>query len=208
MAETSQSHLPTLKGLVLLGGFSRRMGADKAQLSYHGQPQAQWAYEALQAVCGEVFLSARDDQDLTGLNGLPLIRDRYHNLGPAAGLLSAADTDSQAAWLLLACDMPLVNRDTLSALVTARDGEATAVAYRHPDGVPEPLCAIYEPAACPVLRARIDGGEGASLRAALLALHTRWLQPPDPDVLRNANDPGERDALQAALKPVRPSREQ
>ena len=97
MAESTDSDLPDLKGLVLLGGLSRRMGADKAQLSYHGQPQALWAYEALQTVCASVFLSAGTNQDLAGLQDLPVIRDRYHNLGPAAGLLSAADMDPNSA---------------------------------------------------------------------------------------------------------------
>ncbi len=203
MSRRTDPPLPPLWGLVLLGGLSLRMGADKAQQSYHGEPQGLWAYKALQSVCPQVFLSARPGQDYYWLAQCPVIRDRYHNLGPAAGLLSAADAHPQAAWLLLACDMPLVDEATLSAVVRARGGVATAIAFRHPSGAAEPLCAIYEPPACQHLRARVEEGQGSSLRALLEVGATRWLQPPDPGRLLNANDPARRAELTARLKDTR-----
>ena len=34
--------VPTIKGLVLTGGKSTRMGTDKSELNYHGKPQKEW----------------------------------------------------------------------------------------------------------------------------------------------------------------------
>ena len=199
MTEAPNDSLPPVKGLVLLGGLSRRMGEDKADQSYHGQPQALWAYQALQAVCGEVFLSTRPGQAYDWLADQPVIRDSYHNVGPAAGLLSAADEHPGAAWLLLACDMPLVDRETLSKLLAGRESNYDAVAYRHANGVPEPLCAVYEPVACQILKGRVKAGQSPSLRALLLQLATRWLKPADDGLLVNANDPVRRAELAARI---------
>jgi molybdopterin-guanine dinucleotide biosynthesis protein A len=199
MAPTPDISLPPLYGLVLLGGLSRRMGRDKAEQSYHGKPQGVWAYEALQAVCDQVFLSARPNQSYAWLQAQRVIRDSYHNIGPAAGLLSAADRLPEAAWLLLACDMPLVNRTVLCDLVAGRADDYATVAYRHADGTPEPLCAIYEPTACQLLKGKVEKGQGPSLRALLLSVGTRWLKPCDGDRLGNANDPAGRAELAAQI---------
>ena len=176
------------------------MGADKAEQRYHGRPQGLWSYEALQRVCESVWLSARQEQDFAWIGERPLIRDGYHNLGPAAGLLSAADAAPDCAWLLLACDMPLIDQETLQVLAAARARKAPAVAFRHPNGTPEPLCAVYEPVVCQALRSRIQDGLGSSLRALLEAADTTWLTPPDPARLANANDPAARAALRRQIE--------
>ena len=47
---------------------------------------------------------------------------------------------------MLACDLPLLDAATLEHLLRARDPRRAATAYRSShDGLPEPLCAIYEP---------------------------------------------------------------
>ena len=175
------------------------MGDDKGALEYHGRPQALWAYSLLQGVCEEVFLSLRAEQRYPWLPEGRVIEDVYHNLGPGAGLLSAARAWPQAAWLLLACDMPLIDLATLEGLVRGRQPDTAALAYRHSDGTPEPLCAIYQPPACRMLQARVQANQGASLRALLEDAPTRWCKPPDASRLANANDPEQRAALGARL---------
>lgn len=51
-----------LYGLVLAGGVSARMGQDKAELSYHGAPQLQVAYETLSPLVERCFVSVRPAQ--------------------------------------------------------------------------------------------------------------------------------------------------
>ena len=49
---------------------------------------------------------------------------------------------------MLACDLPFLADETLRHLIEHRDPSRLATAYRSShDGLPEPLCAIWEPAA-------------------------------------------------------------
>ena len=65
----------------------------------------------------------------------------------AAGLLAAHAYAPAAGWLVVACDLPLVDASLLKELVAHRDAGRPATAFRaSTDGEPEPLCAIYEPA--------------------------------------------------------------
>ena len=60
------------------------------------------------------------------------------------------EADPQAAWLVVACDLPFLTHDSLKDLIERRNHLKVATAFasdqggRHKD-LPEPLCAIYEP---------------------------------------------------------------
>jgi molybdopterin-guanine dinucleotide biosynthesis protein A len=135
-----------LYGLVLVGGRSDASilpgaadgpgatgGAGKAGLLYHGRPQAQHVADLLRVHCESVFVSCRTDQaDAPAFAGLPQIHDRYADLGPLAGILSALDTHPEAAWLVAACDLPYLDAAAVHALVSGRDPEAYATAFEGP----------------------------------------------------------------------------
>lgn len=137
-----------LYGLVLTGGKSTRMQEDKSLLHYHGKSQVVFCYELLEGFCEKVFVSNRKDQaELPGHKTLPQIHDHneYKNIGPLAGILSALDEYPNVAWLVLACDLPHVKEETLEVLLEKRNPFKMATAYISVhDGLPEPLCAIYE----------------------------------------------------------------
>ena len=136
-----------LYGLVLAGGRSSRMGRDKAALLYEGQTQLERAMALLRPHVARAYVSVRPDQKTDALRArFAQIEDRASDIGPMAGLLAAQAAHPEAAWLVLACDLPLLDEPTLRGLVGARDTGGLATAYRSShDGLPEPLCAIYEP---------------------------------------------------------------
>ncbi|MBT8085067.1 MAG: NTP transferase domain-containing protein [Woeseia sp.] len=180
---------PPLFGLVLAGGESRRMGVDKALLRHGDESQLDYAVRMVSTVVAETWVSARKSQGGAERAQYPLILDRYENLGPAAGILSAMDHDPRVAWLVLACDLPNVTASTLRALVAGRAENQPFTAFRssHND-LPEPLCAIYEPGA----RQLLDGfiGEGINCpRKVMIRSNTRLLSQPDPASLDNINTP-------------------
>lgn len=182
-----------LKGLLLTGGLSERMGRDKARISYRGEPEAARAARLLVETVGEVFVSVRPGQEAERTElGLPLLVDRHLDLGPAGGLLSALESDPAAAWLVLGCDLPFVEADTLAALLAGRDPWAVATAFdSESDGLPEPLCAVWEPRS----RQRLLGffAQGSACpRRTLLHSATKRL-PPRPGALLNVNRPDEAD---------------
>jgi molybdenum cofactor guanylyltransferase len=199
------AHPPRLRGLVLAGGQSTRMGRDKAAIEIGGVTLLARAVTLLEDLGLDVRVSVRGDQASDGLRsryrGLP---DPSPGLGPAGGLMAAHGLDPDAAWLVLACDMPALDQASLAGLVAARDPARSATAWRSPaDGRPEPLCAIWEPAtlarlaalarAHPGVAGEYPGPAGAPLspRALLEALDALLLVPPRPAALASVNTPAE-----------------
>jgi molybdopterin-guanine dinucleotide biosynthesis protein MobB len=136
-----------LYGLVLTGGDSRRMNRDKALLDYHGQPQAEVVYGLLSEVCKQVYISSKKDQWRgKSLGKLPEIQDVFLGFGPLSGILSAMHAYPEAAWLVIACDLPYVNLGTIETLVKNRNPFKMATCFKSSlSHLPEPLCSVYEP---------------------------------------------------------------
>ena len=194
--------IPALFGLVLAGGASTRMRTDKAALQYHGQPQLRWAFELAMKVCTASFVSVRPDQraDATRAS-FPQIVDRQPGIGPIAGISAALLEHPKAAWLVLACALPFLTERTLQHLIAQRDQHKIATAYRSAhDGLPEPLCAIWEPAAREPLLAYIATGKQCP-RKFLINSNTALLDLPEQQALDNVNTVEEFDSATAALRP-------
>lgn len=187
-------------GLVLAGGRSTRMRADKAALAYQGQTQLERAMGLLEALLPRAFVSVRADQSDDPLRArFARIVDRHQDIGPIAGVLAAQAEHPQAAWLVLACDLPLMDRASLEHLLRARDPARLATAYRSShDALPEPLCAIYEPASAAALRAHLGAGRNCP-RKFLLSADVKIIDQPNPQALDNINTPEEYGAAMARL---------
>jgi molybdopterin-guanine dinucleotide biosynthesis protein A len=187
-------------GLVLGGGASRRMQHDKALIDYHGEPQLLWTYRLLAALLPRVYISVRADQaDEPLRRGLPQIVDTIADAGPAAGILSAQALYPDVAWLVVACDLPLLDATTLQHLLDRRDRARAATAFVSTrDGLPEPLCALWEPASHARLLARVEAGKPCP-RKTLIESDTQLLQPLAARALDNVNTPEELASLRASL---------
>jgi molybdenum cofactor guanylyltransferase len=136
-----------IKGLVLAGGHSTRFGSDKAAVKLHQQSQLNFLTSLLGELLADVFVSIRSDQGGDPLRAnYPQIHDIYEGLGPSGGLLAAHSFDPECAWLIVACDMPLLSADMMFELLSMRSPRFGATAYANIKGEAEPLCAIYEPA--------------------------------------------------------------
>jgi molybdenum cofactor guanylyltransferase len=190
-----------LFGLILAGGASTRMQRDKAAISYHGPSQLQWAYDLVSQECAATFVSVRPDQrDEPTRAGFPQIADRQPGIGPIAGISSALSHHPKVGWLVIACDLPFVTRDVLQHLISHRDPQRIATAYRSAhDSLPEPLCALWEPAAREPLQAFIDAGKQCP-RKFLINANTQLLDLPDARALDNVNTPQELNAASEALQ--------
>lgn len=193
-----------LNGLVLAGGMSRRMGRDKASLVYRADAEPEWRRLArlLAPLCDEVLLSVRPDQDLQGHGpeDAALLRDSVESAGPLTGLLTAFSRNPGKAWLVVACDLPLLDAATLQCLFDHR-GSREIVAFRSSsDGLPEPLCAIYEPES----RERLIDAFRQDLRCPRRILISagkavELLELPHKDALENANSPEDFDRLKQKI---------
>ncbi|MDX1569921.1 MAG: molybdenum cofactor guanylyltransferase [Xanthomonadales bacterium] len=177
---------PVLRGVVLAGGRSRRMGRDKAALTYRGRTLLDHAVDMLSPFCSDIRVAIAPDQRSDTLRHRhPVVVDPVSDGGPMAGLLAAFALDPAAAWWALAVDLPFLKPETLGRLAAAR-GTKPACAVTH-DGRPEPLCAIYEPGAAKPLGDWFDQGN-RSLRGWLEAVDAP-LVPAESGELRNLNTP-------------------
>jgi molybdenum cofactor guanylyltransferase len=195
----SSPGVPPLFGLVLAGGRSTRMRHDKAALTYGGRTQLERAMALLTPHVERAYVSVRADQGGDPVRArYPQIRDTLENSGPVAGLLAAQTSHPAAAWLVLACDLPFLDEDTLVQLLRRRAPARVATAYRSShDGLPEPLCAIWEPRSHGPLAEYVAGGRTCP-RRFLLGADTELLDEPNPQALDNINTPEEyRSAMTA-----------
>jgi molybdopterin-guanine dinucleotide biosynthesis protein A len=188
-----------LHGLVLAGGASRRMGQDKASLTLHGRPQLDWARELLARHCEEVFVSIRaGQQDDPVRRGQPVIIDTHDGAGPIAGIAAAQAAHPGHGWLVLACDLPFVDDACIETLIRHRDGRPVVAFASTHDGLPEPLCAIYEPDSRDGVLAAIASGRNCP-RKFILGTGVELVQQPDPAALDNVNTPDELARAQGQL---------
>jgi molybdopterin-guanine dinucleotide biosynthesis protein A len=193
MQDTPVQPIPEIFGLVLAGGRSRRFGQDKAAQSFEGQSFLERAVGILAQLLDEVWVSVRADQSTDELRSrFQLIPDATDSMGPGSGLISAHRHCPEAAWLVVACDMPLLTPEVLQRLLLARNPEQSATAYRSSaDNLPEPLCAIYEPATLARFERQSAGGQAFSPRKILTGMDVVLLPPPDANELLNINTPAD-----------------
>ena len=177
-------------GLVLAGGHSKRMGQDKALLCVDGETQLSRAVRLLESFADRVFVSTRaDQQDESERKKFERIVDRYENLGPIAGILSALEEHGDVGWLVLACDLPNIDEYTIRFLLDNKSGDKPFTAFKSSsDGLPEPLCAYYAAGTAPIISSFIDDGIICP-RKLLIRSDTLLLDQPNPNALDNINTP-------------------
>src|SRR5271165_4827514 len=98
------------------------MKRDKAALPYQGKSQLDRAFDLAARHVDEVFVSVRAGQAADPLRShRPLIIDCVAGEGPIVGIRSALAVRPDAAWLVLACDLPFLGDAALAHLLAMRD---------------------------------------------------------------------------------------
>ncbi|WP_405609778.1 NTP transferase domain-containing protein [Polaribacter sp. Asnod1-A03] len=195
-----QEKIAPVKGLVLVGGKSTRMGTDKSELNYFGKPQKEYVKILLENQNLETFYSvqpfdfARDDN-----SNDDEISDKFINLGPFGGICSAFQKDPNAAWFVLATDVPFVNEEIIQLVLKHRNPSkaATAIQGKGKD-FPEPLITIYEPKAYPILLQYL--AQGYSCPRKMLINSDIEIVEIDDTFIRNINTPEEFEVAKNELK--------
>ena len=170
-----------LKGLVLSGGKSSRMGRDKGKLVYYEKTQEEHLFELLSKYCNQVFISVKKDKT----DQLPSIPDQYNILSPINGILSALEYDPESDWLIVPCDMPFIDNQAIEHLIKHQEGIVTC--YHDDSGErPEPLFSIWKSENIQPLHDFIQSGS-ISPRAYIESLQITLLKPPFPHLNKNVN---------------------
>lgn len=174
-----------LYGLVLSGGKSTRMGTDKGLIDYHGVSQQEYVSKLLSKVCDAIFLSINPEQEITATN--TIVDENIYD-GPYNGILSAHHKFPEVAWLVVACDLPLLDVKALEQLITERDTTKMVTTFATKESkLPEPLCAIWEVEGLKVSKEFLNKGESKSPRKFLLQNDIALVFPENEEVLLNVN---------------------
>jgi molybdopterin-guanine dinucleotide biosynthesis protein A len=133
---------PRLPLLVLAGGFSRRMGRDKASLLWDGVPLLLRVIDRLHPIASEIWVAARPGQDLPP-GAYRRIDDARPGNGPLAGLAQglAAIHAGGVPVAVAACDYPYADPALFSALRAAAPEAAVVLPVL--DGRAHPLMAVW-----------------------------------------------------------------
>jgi molybdopterin-guanine dinucleotide biosynthesis protein A len=161
-----------VQGFILVGGASRRMGQDKAQLRLGTETLLERVAGQLSAATSSVTMVGNTQVG----NPLPSVPDVYEKWGALGGIhavLSATNTD----WsIVIACDLPFVTRDLFERLKSFADESVDAIVPIQPDGRPQPVCALYRRETClPEIERLIQAGEHTP-RALLTKVRTRYVK--------------------------------
>lgn len=198
-ADKLQQAKPGLNGLVLAGGKSTRMGFDKSSVNWHGKEQRYHMADMLKTLCNEVFISCRSDQEETDAP-YPSLTDTFTGLGPYGAILSAFREKPDCAWMVIACDLPLLDSSTLQYLVNNRDPSKLATTFGNGyEGFPEPLITIWEPKSYSVLLSFLAQGYSCP-RKVLINTDAHLLTAPDTNALTNVNTPEQLEKVKSILQ--------
>jgi molybdopterin-guanine dinucleotide biosynthesis protein A len=190
------SRRPLLGG-VLVGGSSRRMGRPKAIVPFRGRALAEHVAHALEGHVDQLVLVG-DGPVPPSLAGHPRIRDASDCAGPLAGLLAALRSEPHAAWVIAACDLPLVSEAAVAWLLAQRAPGRWAIVPSLEPGLVEPLLAVYEPQSRLLLERLATSAMAAPHRIAREA--AVYCPQPPPSLApawRNINTPEELRAAES-----------
>lgn len=187
-----------IHGLVLAGGKSQRMGEDKAQLNYHGTTQIAYTANLLKTFCKDVYVSCRADQ-VSQFEEYKIIKDTFTGLGPFGAILSAFRENPNAAWLVMAVDLPLIDEAFLKELSSKRNPSKQATAFLNPaTDFPDPLITIWEPRSYSTLLQFLAQGYSCP-RKMLINSDIELIETKQSDKLKNVNSPEEYREVTALL---------
>ncbi len=198
-----------LTGVLLAGGWSRRMGQDKASLSFRGRPLLPDLVERLAPECsGGVLVVKRRWQELGPLPASArVVDDLLPDRAALGGLYTALALADTPFVFLAACDMPLLDPAHVGWLRAYPAPGADALLPVR-DGQLEPTHAVYGHRCLGAIKEALLSGEYrmtgwfGSVRAERIP-EERWRQvDPEGRSFRNVNTPEELAAAELVAGPA------
>lgn len=147
----------TISVIVLAGGASRRMGANKALLPVSDQETLVSRVVANLAVLSDDIVLVSNTPELYADLPVRHTADQFVGAGPLAGLHAGLQAVQRRWAFIAACDMPLIDHRLVRYMVLLTEGY-DAVAPRIDQAI-EPLHALYSQDCLPAIEARLKDGQ-------------------------------------------------
>jgi molybdopterin-guanine dinucleotide biosynthesis protein A len=129
-----------LTAFVLAGGKSRRMGRDKAFLSWGQETLLSNALKLAGNVAADVYIIG-DTKKFASYGSV--VEDVYRDHGPLGGIHAALSGSTSDLNLMLAVDLPLIKPQFLRYLVAQAVESGATVTVPRASHAWQPLCAVY-----------------------------------------------------------------
>ena len=133
--------LSDITGVILAGGKSRRFGSNKALAFLQGKPLIQHVADIVSSVFNDSLLVTNTPGQYDFLN-IPMIRDRYQDMGPLAGIHAALLQISTPRAFVVACDMPNLSPELIQYMCNINEQDYDVIIPWLEKGQ-EPLFGIY-----------------------------------------------------------------
>jgi len=177
-----------LKGLILIGGKSSRMGTEKYKLAFHQKAQFEHLTDLFEGIGIASYISCNNAQHEELQKNYNTIADQHEGIGPIGGILSAFETYPDATWLVIACDLPFVTVETIQNLIMHRDTQYDITAYQVDSRYYETTFSIYEPTAVSQLKNSLSHGNG-SLQTVMRNSSVKVVKADNNSEFFNVNTP-------------------
>lgn len=187
-----------IAAVILAGGQSRRMGADKALVRLAGRPLLAHVQRALAPQVAALAISANGDPARFAGFGLPVLPDT-RPLGPLSGVLAGlhwAAAQGAEALVTAPVDAPFLPEDLVARLA---EGGCDSPALAESGGRLHPALGLWPVALAGALEAFLASGAKARVRDFALAQGGRVVAFPDPARFLNLNTPEDLAGAEARL---------
>lgn len=139
-----------ITGIILAGGKSSRMGSDKGFVMYKNKAFIQHIIEAIKPLVKDIIIvSDNPDYDIFTLRlrsggNFPVkrVNDLIEGAGPLAGVYTGLHYTTTDTNLVVSCDVPLINTETLKKL-TEQIEDTIDIIQLESKGKTMPLIAMY-----------------------------------------------------------------
>jgi molybdopterin-guanine dinucleotide biosynthesis protein A len=168
-----------VSGVVLAGGQSKRMGANKAFLDVGGRPIIERVLEQVSLVAKEVILVANAPNEYAHLD-CPVVPDVFSGKGALGGVYSGLKAARNPQVLVVGCDMPFLSAALLRYMILLAPGYDIVVP-RTEKGI-EPLHALYAKTCLPIME-RMLQHNNLKIVAFFSQFRVRYVEQSEVEVL-------------------------
>ncbi len=148
---------PAATAIIMAGGKSSRMDADKSMLLIKGRAIIEVIYEQLRGTFDEILISANDAGKYAFV-GAEVVKDKATGQGPLMGIASAMEASGNELNFVAACDIPYIDIGFVKKMLGEAKG-ADIVIPTDDDGKYEPLFAVYRKSALGAMNEVLKSGK-------------------------------------------------
>ena len=165
-------------GVLLAGGKSRRMGADKRFLRLDGETLLSRALSVFERLFDEVLIVVAGPLPESVGGRHRVVTDLVPNCASLGGLYTGLSLSESPRVFAAACDMPFLNPDLIAYLIHLSDDD---IVMPNPASGLQPMHAVYSKACCPHFKRMIES-RNLSIQGILQNEGLRVRLVPDEDL--------------------------